>query len=374
MIHENRWEQGSEFHWVDFDPCSDEDDKQYWGNNASLFGSGRDAFQQLLCFGRNTRGWLRLWVPSYYCQEVKNSFSSSQLTISSFPASPFDDLNYSFPKHMCSGDVVLVVNFFGIGKQPDYVSKFGGRTSIEIIEDHTHDPWSPWARLSKADWCVASLRKTLPIPDGGVLWSPAGHKTPSALPSSGIREQAANTKFIGMFLKRQYLAGHKIDKADYRKLLIEGEKLIAVGEVSGMSNVSRNLIRFMPVETWRLCRQNNFKVMQRVLERVPYLRILGVGSGEDCCPFSVVLLFDSQKLRDYIRTNLITQQIYPAIFWPMDNQDDKEKMDNAVEQSTRMLSIHCDMRYDADDMYRVANTIKKIGDSFIVGDVCSFRN
>jgi hypothetical protein len=40
-----------------------------------------------------------------------------------------------------------------------------------LVEDHSHDPFSPWAVGSSADYAFCSLRKTLPVPDGGLLWS-----------------------------------------------------------------------------------------------------------------------------------------------------------------------------------------------------------
>ena len=41
--------------------------------------------------------------------------------------------------------------------------------SIVLIEDHIHDPLSDWSQSSNADYAVASLRKTLPVPIGAML-------------------------------------------------------------------------------------------------------------------------------------------------------------------------------------------------------------
>ena len=101
------------------------------------------------------------------------------------------------------GDAIFWVNFFGLGIKPP----FGFVPDwVEIIEDHTHDPWSVWAYESTANWCVASLRKTLPLGNGGVLWSPAGHPLPSASPVTPERHTAALEKFLAaMLLKKRYL-------------------------------------------------------------------------------------------------------------------------------------------------------------------------
>jgi hypothetical protein len=70
------------------------------------------------------------------------------------------------------------MNYFGLRTPPDLELPEG----VEVLEDHSHDPVSAWAEQSSADFCLASLRKTLPINDGGALWSPVGHRLPPAPP------------------------------------------------------------------------------------------------------------------------------------------------------------------------------------------------
>ena len=67
---------------------------------------------------------------------------------------------------------MLAVNFFGIRKGKAWQDWLSQHKDIILIEDHTHDPFSTWAQQSTAHYAMASLRKTLPIPDGAILWSP----------------------------------------------------------------------------------------------------------------------------------------------------------------------------------------------------------
>ena len=64
------------------------------------------------------------------------------------------------------GDAVLAVNFFGAGTGTGWADQRAAADWL-LVEDHSHDPFSPWAVGSNADFAFSSLRKTLPVPDGG---------------------------------------------------------------------------------------------------------------------------------------------------------------------------------------------------------------
>jgi len=76
----NRWEQGSEFHWPS--ALSPAAASISWPEAASFWGSGRDAFRALLLHGQQTRGWRRLWIPAYFCQEVAKVLQSTGVMLS----------------------------------------------------------------------------------------------------------------------------------------------------------------------------------------------------------------------------------------------------------------------------------------------------
>lgn len=356
MIDE-RWEQGSEFAWQDFG--TNQSAIYPWSDKGLLFGSGRDAFRSLICFGQHNRGWKRLWIPSYFCQEVASALMTTMIDLCVYAEAPGDELQYYSGIGIRQNDVFLKINLFGIGKIPDYSQlRLQG---IEVIEDHTHDIGSDWAWKSSADWCVASLRKVLPVPDGGVIWSPVNCELPQGIPATDQRKTASLSKMAGMVLKSQYLSGHNIEKDVFRRLLLEGEDHIADGEISGMTEWTRNLIKTFPVDEWRQRKLTNYKVLCEKLRGIPLLKVLNGSTSSNCCPFSAILLFDSQKQKDYVRTGLIDANIYPAVLWSLDEPEVKGIPDEHIKLSRRMLSIHCDMRYDEKDMQNVANVIRKLG-------------
>jgi hypothetical protein len=351
-----RWEHGSEFHWPSVLPTAVVANS--WPEAACFWASGRDAFRALLLHGQRTRDWRRLWIPAYFCQEVAEAMQVTGITLTAYPDGPqfaepvTDNLDFQ------PGDVVLRVNFFGLRVLPSVATL---RTQqVETIDDHTHDPWSTSALQSDADWCLASLRKTLPVPDGGMLWSPVGHALPASAQLTAERRLASLEKLAAMLLKDLYLRGQPVEKQTFRQLALSGEAHIAAGEISDMPDWTRSLLAMFPVDDWRAIRRRNFEITAQALTDLPWLKVLQPAVVQ-ACPFSAVLLVDSKPRRSFMRQKLIEAQVYPAVLWPLDVPIVVGVGEEFQDFSARMLSLHCDMRYSEADMLRVAELIKQFG-------------
>lgn len=355
MVDCDRWENGSFFHWVSYqdkaETCSP------WSENGAYFGSARDAFRCLLEYGCSTRGWKRLWVPSYFCQEVVATFISVGVEVCLYQDGPEDENPLFDAIDMRPGDVLLRTNFFGL--RDSLQNSALNRNHIEVIDDHTHDPWSDCAWNSDADWCVVSIRKVLPVPDGGILWSPCGHKLPPLPVSTEEHQTACLEKLAAMMLKGMYLEGHPVDKETFRALDISGEAKMASERISAMPEWTNNLLNCFPIETWRNQRRTNHAALSEALEDNSGLKVLQPVDITKSCPFSGIIVFDSAERRDYVRQKLISDGVYPAVLWPLENPVVCAIDPKHTRFSKRMLSIHCDMRYDPQDMARVAGLINK---------------
>lgn len=333
-----------------------------WHRNALFYGTGRDALRALLIYGQKKMGWTRLLMPSYFCQSVVSSLLSTGIKIEVYrdgpeiPAPEFDNIQFQ------KGDLLLVVNYFGLRTQPSYPQL--PRDKIFIVENHTHDPLSFWAKTSNADWCFASLRKSLPIPDGAVLWSPIGNGLPPEPRLSEEHMRASLEKLAAMSLKALYLEGLFEDKEIFRTLTIAGNKRIGTGEVSAMSDWSRAMLERFPFLSWRKRRKDNHRALSSELSGLSWVRVLQPPPDGDTCPFSAVLLFDSPERRDFVRERLIEARVYPAILWSLEEPVVSGISESNLDFSRRMLSIHCDMRYDKKDMLRVAEIIQQAGADF----------
>ena len=173
--------------------------------NASLFASGRDALVALVRWGAIRHGWRRVWVPSYYCPEVPAALAAIADVVELLV---FPDHALWAPTQVGAipairGDVVVLANQLGVRPRPDTDAMdaitAGG---VTLIEDHSHDLGSEWALRSGADYAFASLRKTLPLPDGGAVWSPRGLELPPE-PADAADSTPSATRRLGQALAAQ---------------------------------------------------------------------------------------------------------------------------------------------------------------------------
>ncbi|MDI6852061.1 MAG: hypothetical protein QME75_00455 [Deltaproteobacteria bacterium] len=333
-----------------------------WGKHHCLFGNGRHALKALIDFGQTTRNWRRLWIPSYFCQTVVSSLLSTGIEICTYIDSPgyyepnFDNLEFK------KGDILFLVNYFGL--RDKFFVDDTHRNLIEIVEDHTHDPWSDWAYTSSADWCVVSLRKTLPVPDGAVLWSPVGHQLPSTVGITSAHKVAVMEKFTAMVIKGLYLNNYSVMKEAFRNLAISGEeKFDNQGMISGASELTMNILPTFPVKIWRERRYLNHQTLSTVLAKLPWVEILQPKSNKlSVCPFGASLIFDSPERQLRVRSLLISSNVYPSILWPLDQPRTEGIPPENIDFSQRMLFLHCDMRYDKSDMEYISNLIHRFGE------------
>jgi hypothetical protein len=342
----NPWEQGSEFHWEDGEPGADDDPEQRFLADVSplRFSSGRRALLELLAaisLGTPQGGALgmpRTWIPSYHCGEVVEFLRAAGVVIAPYPDLP--DRPVGAPTQAEPGDVVLVVNTFG-ARARCTASSLRSRDLV-VVEDHTHDPSGAWAQTSDADWCLASLRKTLPVPDGALLWSPHGHTGPR---EPALVERGDGRKLAAMLLKRMYLRGQTIDKPVFRALAIAGEHTIT--EALGMSGLAAAMWPSFALAERRARRARNLaRLGERMAGRIRMI------SGSHA-----ILVFDEPHLRERMREHLIANHVYPAILWPAIEWRDHESHAAERDFSARMLAIHVDARYSPDDMDRVADLL-----------------
>jgi len=150
MTRSEQWELGGEFHWAGMPPGP----FLSWPKPAVWFSLGRHAVLRLLEKPGERR---TLWLPSYFCREVVQAWSVST-SIRFYE----DDPRLSHPKWETitpePDDFVIAVNYFGMRDGAPW-TEWSSRHSCVLIEDHSHDPHSVWARRSRADYAFCSVGK-----------------------------------------------------------------------------------------------------------------------------------------------------------------------------------------------------------------------
>jgi hypothetical protein len=357
----SRTEYGSDPHWVDLElePKPGAAAEVPWTSGAPLFGSGRDAMRVLVDWGMREQGWRRIWLPSYYCQEMPaalRELTPRGLTLCAYPDGPDDPEPAIGAISVRPGDVVLVANQLGTRRPPAALDDLTQRAVV--VEDHSHDLAAPWAMRSQAHYAIASLRKTLPLPDGGVAWSPRGLPLPPEPELTEEHASAAFARLTAMILKARYLAGEPISKAAFLAEARSGADRIAEGPASGIATVSRELLPTLPISAWRRRRRRNFRTLLEALGPLDPTRVLEPPPGG--APYALTFVMDTRDRRERVRQGLIAADVYPAILWSLDEPAVEGIPAEHVQLARRMLSVHCDQRYGDADMVRVAEIAKPL--------------
>lgn len=343
MVQEARWEAGSMFHWeVDFAP-------PMWAlpEPSVSYLVCRHAIAAL-CAAQPNRPVL--WLPTFFCPEVAR-FCRPFAEIREYR----DDCRWSEPDWNSlqpgADDLVLAVNYFGV-RNPEPWRSWKRQHPCILVEDHTQDPFSTWSLQSDAEYAVCSLRKTLPLPDGAMVWSPI--KRPLPKPPAEDHWRGSMLKLSAMVYKREYLnATVSADcKPRYRELQLKGEQELGTAPMSSLSPVSEAILACGIPKRWRERRIENACTLLRAIESwkaaVPAFTKWPQGHA----PFDLPLVFKDASARDDWQRALQKQNIFCPVEWVCDTPDAV-----ATELSARILSVPIDHRYTPDDMARIGSAL-----------------
>ena len=337
-------EFGSDFHYIDTYTSGRAHLTDVY-RGATLLADGRQCIVALI----RQYGWKRIWMPDYFCYEVIDTIKEQTgIKVKFYEDSPLHEgqvENLPFKE----GDVLLRMNFFGLREQRD-----NRKITCPVIEDHTHDPFGHWALYSDADWCISSIRKILPLPEGGMMWSPKGHNLDINLIASEENEKIAAIRLEGMEMKAAYLEGETVSKDDFRKKYTETEEWFDHSEPTLIDDRSKEFVsKQLDINLWQGAKRKNW-VLLKSLVKSDVCKMLEP-EDDSCTMFSLVLYFDTKEIRDSVRKRLIESCVYPAILWVVPDGASEA----ARDFSERMLSVHCDGRYKEEDIKKLASILNK---------------
>jgi hypothetical protein len=340
-VTELHWEVGGEFH----SPVETPRPFHPWPRPAIWYALGRHAVEALVEMLRPRT----LWLPDYFCHEAAVGWERL-VEIRTYE----DDPRWPEPRwetlEAAPSDVVVAVNYFGARERG--FDEQGG--DFVLIEDHSHDPFSPLAIGSSSDFAFSSLRKTLPVPDGAILWSPCGRDLP---PQPRVTAEGSELKLAAMLLKGRYLenGGDRL-KERFRRLQIEGEEQLGKASVAAASTAAREAVVGGAPLPWRVRRADNALYLLGALPGLAIAEPLFEEWPAGAAPLGVVLHFESQEARDRVREALRTAGVYCPVHWQIENPASERVLD----LSARVLTIPTDWRYSAEDMERIASLLRRV--------------
>lgn len=308
--------------------------------DSQLFASGRAVFAFLgKKLGRRT-----MFIPDYFCPHTAN-FISNYFDIVRYKDVPDAPPMLENIENNC---VLLAVNTFGMYRPERYHLRETGKRVI-LIEDHSHAPFSRYARESHADYSMASLRKTLPLGNAAYLRAKDALSGGSTIGGNASEERLF---FEAAHRKRAYLSAGDGDKSAFLRLYDEFETAVENNtSIARIGAESRRLLFSLNIRKLQNIRAENFFLFKDLI-RVP---LVNGNISEADSVFNPVIMLRNKETRDALRGQLIAAKVYPPIHWILPNEQDIST--ESRQLSERVLTIPLDHRYGESDVERVAKIV-----------------
>ncbi|GIF16505.1 hypothetical protein [Actinoplanes teichomyceticus] len=346
MPSEPAREIGSEFHW---DPagllgggCGGLPD--WLPERRELFATGCGALRELL---RRLAAPGRLHVPSYFCPGVAAALAEC-LPVTYYRHLPDGRGPRWETLRVRPGDVVLAQNLFGRDDPAPWAGWIAAHPGVPVIEDHSHDPFGGWARRSTAAYALASLRKTLPLPDGALLWSPQGRRLPAP---RGPQSAGAAQKLTAMLLKAGWLDGWPVRKEHFRALQRAGESAL-LGSSGPVSTFTAAVLPVLDVAGIRARGTRNVVALGELLDGCT-----GRWPAADAAPFRLPWVAATRAQRDALLAHLAAHRIFAPVHWPQNRHGWWSGDHEAAAWADRMLTLPVDHRCSSADVRRIAGVV-----------------
>lgn len=314
---------------------------------AHCLRSGRDALKAI---AREYEPCVAL-LPSLACDSMVLPFEQYGHKVCFYKLN--DDYSIDFESlKLCVGTekiLFLYMDYFGKKSISDSKLEFLRNIgNIVFIEDRTHNLM--WNRECSflPEYIVASLRKWLPIPDGGLLWGKISKPLQEDSSFSAMRLHAQN-------LRHEYLnCGDESIKIEFRKIFSTVSDIMNQDDPSAMSAYAYALASNTDWDEIRLIRKNNAEVLISELSESPYIKFI-----QDRAGLSDLYVAFVVPNRDEVQRRLSAEGIFNTIIWPLsDAQKDVCQVAKFTEEN--MLAAPCDQRYNTNDMKFIGKEIVRV--------------
>lgn len=308
----------------------------------------------------------KVLLPSYICDSVLQVFPRENTV--------FYDLKEGFEIDSCSvvelittgnfdRGIFFLMHYFGKTVSSEdlvQIRKLCTEHQITIIEDTTHSIFT--SPCTVGDFCIASLRKWMAIPEGGVIYS----RNPLPEEWKDLSHAHTSHKIEAMMLKNLFLgyAEPYVDFKEtefvnhaYRNMFVNEEKTIGQ-EIYGISDLSAFLLMCQDVECIMGIRRQNYQYLNKRLQDSGIFLYdeKKYHSAKEAVPFAAVLLLNEGKKRDLFRTYLEEHKIYCAVHWPIKDEE-QLKLQNVRKWTRQIISLPIDQRYGIKEMDYLADNV-----------------
>jgi hypothetical protein len=298
-------------------------------------------------------------LPAYCCWSVALPFEAAGWTVAYYPLNK--DLTVDVPTFKSlirdlKPIAVLVMDYYGFA--PTHAAVDAAKEINEevfVMEDFTQclfglpEKWNP-----KEDCYVASIRKSIGVPDGGVVLSR------KALDLSLLLEE--RTPFVehhiqaGVRKKRYSYSFSSSEKQAFRELqAAAGAEIKEDYHLYKISPEAMGIIENTDTEMVRFARRKNFEHLFDLLKDNQNFDIL-FAPGNNPAPFMMII---KSTKRDELQSAFARKNVFCQVMWPLADRA-KEICPVSKEMEETMLAIPIDQRYSYDDIEEIGQRINSV--------------
>ena len=323
-----------------------------------LTSSGRGAIRLLF---QNLPQVKSVLLPEYTCSSVIAPIESLGISCSYYPINKDLSVNREVLGSLIdkyAPQAVYFQSYYGFNTLKsirDYYPTLQEKGLI-VVEDITHS-WLCDFNSTDADYSVASLRKWLQLPDGGVLLSNThalnyemDEKESSDIVSEFVKASVLKERYFETF--------NPSDKEAFRQHYINAKDLLQQDEtIYSMSKQAQSVLSQTDFSEIVKKRKENAKYLHDHLGNSNHVASVVEWSDDSVPLYYPIYVKDNRSL---LQKELAKNAIYCPIHWPIPSQVSSNMSPDASFIYTHVLSLICDQRYDLDDMSSLVQIVNSL--------------
>ena len=291
----------------------------------------------------------KIWMPSFLCHTMLDALPSDS-TIEFYPINTslhVQDLEWI--ESVNENDLVLFIDYFGFNLNEDALKEVK-KIGAFVLQDAAQALLSTFDR-GYADFVMYSPRKTLGVPDGGILKS----KCDISFDDGKLNEPPS--QYVIAVYKAFFERGYydRSGAGSWFSYYKEAEGLNPSGAYE-MTDLAQALLdRGFDYERIALQRRTNYKKLLSGLSRVAIIKEL----PDDVVPLGCPIMVSG---RDRLLSKLHEHQFYCPVHWPLKNVV-PARYEGAHELADNALTVLCDQRLSASAIDKMVQIIEDHIDS-----------
>lgn len=321
-------------------------------NNYIFVQDGRQAIKKVLQLINNVQE-RDCYLPAYLCHSILQPFIEMGLNIKFYShAHPLIQII----DEKIQGSVILIIDYFGteyfVEKK---IRKFLDQGNTVIV-DITHSIFDKARRSQSHEnlFYIASLRKTIPIPDGAIIFH-SQHFSDGDLDYSSnimLMLDAMILKNLYTYENNEFLSVNASDlKKEFRFIYKKSEER-KDEQINQINHIPLISLMIMSNLTFDILLKKRKQNLSTIYENIINDEILLYSYEKIRSPFMLPIYLKNNMKRKLLQKKLIKNDIYPPILWSIRGIVPK-RFRYEHQLSNSMLSIPIDQRYSIEDMKKI---------------------